>query len=272
MSGDSRPTGKAITGASNLVFLFIVVSGAVVWWRGAVLWLRTGLRGKALFFNWHNVFGIWTLVPLFLVVLSATVISYPWATSLVYKITSSEQPQSNAGRNTNPAGGRGAAGGGSMPQIDLSGVDLALALVGPSVPAWKTIAVRLPAATDKELTFTVDQSNAGQPQFRTTVVVDRIAGKVARTEAFSDQNLGRRTRSWLRFIHTGEYYGFAGQTIAGIASLAGVGLVLTGAILSCQRLAPWIRRRGGQVSVIEVPSAVRLTQAVTSVTGAKENP
>jgi uncharacterized iron-regulated membrane protein len=280
MSGESRSTGKAITGASNLVFLLIVVSGAVIWWRGAVLWFRKGLRGKALFFNLHNVFGIWTLVPLFLVVLSATVISYPWATSLVYTLTGSEQPPSNSGRNANAAGGRGGGGegrgnlaGGGAPQVDLSGIDAALTLVEPVHPSWKTIAVRLPAAADKEVTFTVDGGNSGQPQFRTAVVVDRNAGSITRREIFADQNLGRRARSWLRFVHTGEYYGIAGQTIAGIASLAGVGLVLTGAVLSCQRLVAWIRRRGRGVSVAEVPSAVQLTPAVTSVARrAEENP
>ena len=33
-SGEQRGTGKAITGASNLVFLFIVLSGLVLWWPG----------------------------------------------------------------------------------------------------------------------------------------------------------------------------------------------------------------------------------------------
>ena len=50
MSGDSRPTGKSITGASNLIFLFVVVSGAVIWWRAAIGWFKGGLRGKAMYF------------------------------------------------------------------------------------------------------------------------------------------------------------------------------------------------------------------------------
>jgi uncharacterized iron-regulated membrane protein len=85
LAGDSRPLGKSITGASNLIFLFIVVSGAFIWWRAAVGWFKKGLRSKALYFNWHNVFGVWTMVPLFLVVLSATVISYLWASNLRFR-------------------------------------------------------------------------------------------------------------------------------------------------------------------------------------------
>jgi hypothetical protein len=47
----------------------------------------------------------------------------------------------------------------------------------------------------------------------------------------------------LRYVHTGEYYGVIGQTIAGIASFAGVILVWTGFALSLHRLSAWIRRR-----------------------------
>ena len=53
MEGPGRPTGKAITGAANLAFLFIVLSGMYLWlpriWSWLqfrnVLWFRRGLQG-----------------------------------------------------------------------------------------------------------------------------------------------------------------------------------------------------------------------------------
>src|SRR4029453_10537271 len=64
--GESRATGRALPGASNLIFFFIVLSGSYlglprVWtWIQFknVLWLRGGLAPKARDFNWHNVIGI----------------------------------------------------------------------------------------------------------------------------------------------------------------------------------------------------------------------
>ena len=87
VTGEGRATARMITGACNLAFLFLVVSGFYLWlpriwtWRQvrAVAWFRGGLRGKARDFNWHNAIGLWTAVPLFIVVLSGVVISYPWA-------------------------------------------------------------------------------------------------------------------------------------------------------------------------------------------------
>jgi uncharacterized iron-regulated membrane protein len=244
LSGDSRPTGKAITGAANLIFLFIVASGIVIWWprswsrpslRG-ITWFKGGLRGKARNFNWHNVFGFWTAVPLFLVVVSATVISYPWATNLVYRITGTEPPAQSGGSRQN-------AGAAPQQALHLAGVDRSLAIAESALPDWKTISLRLPTSADAPLVFTLDRGNGGQPQLRSTLTLDRTNAAMIAWDKFEEQNLGRRTRSWLRFLHTGEFYGFIGQTVAGIASFAGVMLVWTGFALSLRRLRAWFGRR-----------------------------
>ena len=100
MEGAGRTTGRAITGACNLAFLVLVVSGIYLWlprtWTRssvrAVAWFRGGLPGKARDFNWHNVIGLWCFVPLLLIVASGAVISYPWASNLVYRLAGSEPP------------------------------------------------------------------------------------------------------------------------------------------------------------------------------------
>jgi uncharacterized iron-regulated membrane protein len=92
LEGPRRQFGRAVTGAANLVFLGLALSGMYLWlprkwaWRNvrAVLLFRGGLSGKARDFNWHNVIGIWSAVPLVFVIAGALVISYPWATDLVY--------------------------------------------------------------------------------------------------------------------------------------------------------------------------------------------
>lgn len=47
----------------------------------------------------------------------------------------------------------------------------------------------------------------------------------------------------MRFAHTGEYYGLAGQTLAGLASAGGAVLVYTGLALAWRRFVAWLRRR-----------------------------
>ncbi len=106
MSGESRATGKGITGAANLAFLFIVISGLYLWlprlWTWIqfknVLWFRSGLTPKARDFNWHNVIGVWTAIPLAIVVAGAVPISYPWASNLVYRLAGDTPPPPAARR------------------------------------------------------------------------------------------------------------------------------------------------------------------------------
>src|SRR6185436_20194414 len=138
-----------------------------------------------------------------------------------------------------------------MPSLDLTQVDALLAPAEQHTPGWRTINLRLPAATDRQVTFTIDKSMGGRPQMRTTLVFDKSSGQIARTQAFSDQTAGERARSWMRFVHTGEFYGVTGQTIAGIASAAGAMLVFTGLSLALRRLWAWNARRNR--ARVEVP-------------------
>ncbi len=74
-SGDGRAAGRAVTGAANLAFLCLVLSGAYIWlprmwtWRvlRGLMWFRSSASAKAREFNWHHVFGFWAAIPLVVV-------------------------------------------------------------------------------------------------------------------------------------------------------------------------------------------------------------
>jgi uncharacterized iron-regulated membrane protein len=261
LEGTGRATGKAITGAANLGFLFIVLSGMYLWlprvWAWIqfkhVLWFRGGLPGKARDFNWHNVIGIWSAVPLAIVVAGAVPISYSWAGNLVYRLAGEAPPTPpQAARPAGPGGAPGPAGaprerrGGNrearQQTVDVTGLDAAWAAAQAQVPDWRTTSVRL-APSPAPFVLTVDEGYGGQPQLRTTITLDRASASVVKRETLDDLGPGRRLRSWLRFAHTGEIYGLAGQTIAGLVSAGGAVLVYTGIALALRRWWAWMRRR-----------------------------
>ena len=95
------------------------------------------------------------------------------------------------------------------------------------------------------MAFTIDMGDGGRPDERSQLTLDRRTGDVVRWEPFSSYNTGRRVRAWLRFLHTGEAGGVAGETVAGSTATAGaVVLVWTGIWLACRRLAR--KLRGGK--------------------------
>ncbi|MGE0104067.1 MAG: PepSY-associated TM helix domain-containing protein [Blastocatellales bacterium] len=243
--GAGRATGRAITGACNLAFLFIVVSGFYLWfprvriWQQYknILWFRRGLTWKARDFNWHNVIGFWSLVPLFLIVLSGVVISYPWAGNLVYRVVGENPPSRPA------APPRAQVQREASPSASTGNLNQLWARAESYSNGWKSIRLRLPNSGEEPLAFTIEHGTAGQPQKRGTLTLDRKTGEIIKWEDFSSLTRGRQIRSFLRFAHTGEYFGVIGQTIAGIVSLGGAVLVWTGLALALRRFRAWKARQ-----------------------------
>jgi uncharacterized iron-regulated membrane protein len=244
LEGESRATGRALTGAGNLMFLFIVLSGMYLWlprvWTWIqfknVLWFRGGLAAKARDFNWHNVIGIWSAVPLAIVIAGAVPISYPWASNLVYRMVG-DTPPAPARPATGPSERR------EPPTYVTAGVDASWSAAQEEIPAWRTMTTRLATSSSAPVVVTLDEGYGGQPQLRTTLTFDRASGRVAKRETFESLSAGRQLRSWLRFAHTGEIYGLTGQTVAGLATAGGAVLVYTGVALALRRLTAWLRRR-----------------------------
>jgi uncharacterized iron-regulated membrane protein len=271
-AGPIRQTMRAVTGWSNFLFLFIVLGGAYLWlpkrWTWAqvrqVVWFKGGLSGKARDFNWHNAIGVWCCIPLAVVIAGAMPISFPWANRLVYQVVGENPPAPAGGAAAGQAGRAGGEGGARGGQRGEPGgerraerpafaIEPLYARAAQQVDGWRTIGARV--GGNGPVAFTIDRGTGGQPQLRDALTLDRATGNVVRWEPFVEQSTGRRLRSFFRFAHTGEYFGFAGQTIAGIASLGGVVLVWTGIALALRRFNAWRGRRHRATPVVAQSNA-----------------
>ena len=212
-----------------------------------VLWFRRGLPAKARDFNWHNVIGFWSAVPLAVVVAGAVPISYPWASNLVYRLVG-EQPPAPPGGDRGPAGAPRERREEAPRTLAVNGIDAAWSRAQAQVPGWRAISLRLMDSAQAPLAFTIDSGSGGQPQKRGTLTVDRATAEVVKWETFESLSPGRRLRSWLRFAHTGEFYGLTGQTVAGLASAGAAALVYTGLALAIRRFWSWLWRRRDRTS------------------------
>lgn len=233
---ENRAAGRAITGACNLAFLFLVASGFYLWWPRkwtlsagrAILLPKLGLRGKARDFNWHNAVGFWSAPILFLIVLSGVIMSYQWANDLLYRLTRSEPPPAR----TAPAR---PAGPSREKAAIPNDIDRLVQIATAQVPDWLTIGARFESSPPAPVTFSIEQGQRGRPDLRSQLTINPATGEVVRWEHFSSYSLGRQLRSWARFAHTGEAGGTLGQTIAALASAAATILVWTGFSLAWRR-------------------------------------
>lgn len=246
MTGDDRARGRAITGISNLMFLFLVVSGLYLWLPGIYRWSTMRLRlwfhpnaktGAARDFNWHHVFGFWAAIPLLVIVATATVFNYSWANAMVYRLAGEEPPQRRTA--SEPEG----------PVIDIPvgaeqrSYDELFRLAGAHRQDWRLLTMTLPEANAATVSFSIDGGNGGQPQKRDSLTLNAYSGAVVEDAPFTSLSAGRQARSWVRFLHTGEALGLIGQTLAGLASFAAVLMVWTGLALALRRFRGWLLRQ-----------------------------
>lgn len=246
ISGEGRANARAITGAANLMFLFLIISGIYLWLPAVYRWSTMRLRlwfhpnaksGQARDFNWHHVFGFWAAIPLAVIVATATVFNYQWANALVYRLAGEEPPQRGRGAPIEQVVEA------QVPsQAQALSIDTLFENAQTQVQDWRTISASLPAAEASQIQFSIDQGNGGQPQKRHTLQLDAYTGEVVFWQPFNSQSAGRQARSWVRFLHTGEALGFFGQTIAGLVSFAAVLMVWTGFALALRRFMRWLQR------------------------------
>lgn len=134
--------------------------------------------------------------------------------------------------------------------VSLAGLDAGFAAVKAANAEWKTIQVSPPKGTTAQ--FSVSTSHRGRPDLRRTLTVDLASGAVVKNEGFESQTTGRKVRTFVRWIHTGEAFGWPGQLLMGLAALSAVVLVWTGFALSWRR---FFKKRRVAVARTEVNRA-----------------
>jgi uncharacterized iron-regulated membrane protein len=289
VEGEHRVTARAITGACNTAFLVLAVTGLYLWWPrqwtakhvSAVTWFRSGLRGKARDFNWHNAIGFWCAPVLIVLTMTGMVISYPWASNLVYTLTGSPRP-ATAGRGGGPAapngeGQRGRGGRGAGPQsegrqagdrresertapvnprrdtgapaappagtVTAASLQSLVAHAEQRMPTWRTMIIRLPPRPGGPVSFSISDREHWNSFARSTLSLNGVTGAETSWEPYAQFSRGQKLRGWMRYAHTGELGGRVSELVAGVASAGGAFLVWTGISLAVRRLSAWLARR-----------------------------
>ncbi|MEZ6001314.1 PepSY-associated TM helix domain-containing protein [Hyphomonas sp.] len=237
-TGGRNEVGAAVNGAANLVFGALLISGVVLWWPRKWKWplvkmqlfFRRGLpNAKARHYNWHHVLAAWSFVPLFLIIVSGAVFSYSWANKLVYAAF---------GETPGGQGGGQAVAAVTVPEMsgELLPLDPLVAQATGNFKNWRRVTITLPQPEAATLDLSIDWGNGTQASKKRSVTVARDGSGLIGAPVGDTSSPAQKARRWMRFVHTGEVYGFLGQTLAGLASIAGIVLVYTGISLAIRRL------------------------------------
>jgi uncharacterized iron-regulated membrane protein len=241
--GDNYTTGKAITGACNLAFVILCITGLYLWFprtwsRRALrprLWFSTTSNAKARDYTWHHVIGLWSLPVLLILGVTAVVISYGWAHRLVFTLAGEEAPQSrNFGMMATPP----ALVPPPAPDATHLPLDSIVARIAQQFPTWQNIGVPFSVentSADASIKAYVTVPDLMPSRAYVPIELDPYTGEILKFTRFQDRSPGLQARVWIRFLHTGGAFGITGKIIATAASLAALVLVYTGFALSWRR-------------------------------------
>lgn len=254
----ARQIASTAVGVSSILLGILSLSGLYLWYPRSLtparLWkaIRPQLRlqGKARDWNWHSTLGFWAGPALVVMTTTGTVMAFRDFGNWLY----GRPPEPLVVSPVAADGDRGSAAGarvGSGARTASIGPDALLAIAQREFPAWEQITIRQPGGRrgPAQAGGASMRTNTG-PQALTVLVHTRHAwmaapaqlqihpqtGEVLLREGPTDGGWRRVLRRLNRTIHTGEVAGFVGQSVALLACLTALLLVVTGLSLSVRRL------------------------------------
>ncbi|UOR05538.1 PepSY domain-containing protein [Hymenobacter aerilatus] len=226
--------GEYIVGWSTLIFVFLLLSGLVLWWpknkaarkqRFTVKWNATR---KRLNYDLHNTVGFYLALVALIIALTGLTWSFNWVKQgITYLATG--QTELPGGR-----GGKGSKGGkeGAKPDLPLAAqlappltaVDAALRDAWQRLPQAKAISTGKPTP-DQPITL---RSALGNKRFQSGQLTYTAAGQFEKVETYRDKPKGELLVMMNYDIHVGSALGMPGKIIAFLASLLIATLPVTG--------------------------------------------
>ena len=238
-----QETGKAILAWIALAYLFLLVTGLVLWWprrwppRLAIEWRKGSLRAL---FDLHRTGGAVLGLLIAVSVATGAYMAWPPLRDAVTLLAGTQPVKP-------PKLPRASALAAPAP-----GLDALLAAARNAVPGAPVTFVTLPARSDKPVRVRVKTADDPHPNGLSSVWLDPRTGRVLGVDLWRGLDPGARATVIVYPLHTGELGGPLGEAVAALSGLALAGLGVTGIWL-------WFRRR--RIASAAAAAAARRTPA-----------
>lgn len=229
--------GKMIVGVSTLMFVFVLISGVVVWWPRTKKILKNSLKIAAnkgwrrFWYDLHVAGGMYAFVFLLLMALTGLTWSFSWYRTGFYKVFGVEVKQ-GAGNGAAQAAHGGKAGKGSHRKGERTS----------PYAHWQQVYEELAErnAGYRQITVSNGSANVSFGRLGNRRAADRYTfnprnGEITEAALYKDSDASGKIRGWIYSVHVGSWGGMFTRILTFIAALLGGTLPLTGYYL-------WLRR------------------------------
>jgi len=233
--GGQNSIGKLIVGVATLIFLFIIVTGIVLWWPKTKkilqkrLTLKWSAGWKRINHDLHIVLGFYSSILLFIFAFTGLAWSFEWFNKGIYTVTNSTMKPPPPPE--------------SVFLAEAKTISFEQALQTAIMNSADAEYYNASAPKDSVATFNVSilKKDAIHESATDMLYLDQYSGEVLSKMDFGDRNLGARVRSTFKPVHTGSIWGMPSKIIAFIVCLLGASFPVTGTIMWINRT--WKKKR-----------------------------
>jgi uncharacterized iron-regulated membrane protein len=230
------PVGKTIVGVATLLFVFILLSGLVLW---SVRWLKSKRKrmpcvrlkaGKTrFFFDLHIAGGIYASIVLLALSLTGLTWSFAWYRDGFYRLFGAQIVQQSPARPQPNRGGEGGNNRGERKEkTNYTSWQHAVDQLKAQYPAYRMLSVQDGRASVSPHTF-------GNVRASDSYTFDRQTGELAEATRYTGQDRAMKLRGWIYSVHVGSWGGWFTRIITFLGALLGAVLPLTGYYLFWKR-------------------------------------
>lgn len=250
--------GKVIVGTSTLMFIFVLISGVVIWWPRTKKALKNSLKiatrkgWRRFWYDLHIAGGMYTLLFLLAMALTGLTWSFQWYRTGFYKAFGVEvQPSMGHGnaaanasaRSTKPEGKGDGEGRGNRPERGGEGRSGRAEQKSSPYTHWDEVYRQLAEANPeyKQISVSDGSASVAVSRFGNQRATDRYkfnprTGEITETTLYKDLENSGKIRGWIYSVHVGSWGGMLTRILSFIAALIGASLPLTGYYL-------WIKKK-----------------------------
>ena len=237
--------GKMIVGTSTLMFVFVLISGVVVWWPRTRKALKNSLKivankgWRRFWYDLHVAGGMYALVFLLAMALTGLTWSFQWYRTGFYKTFGVEvQPSMGHGNAEANATAKGGKRDGKPEGREGRGAHRYSPYTN-----WQQVYEQLAEANPdyKQISVSDGSASVAVPRFGNQRGTDRYKfnprnGEITETTLYKDLDNSGKIRGWIYSVHVGSWGGMLTRILTFVAALIGASLPLTGYYL-------WIRKK-----------------------------
>lgn len=227
-------TGRIIVGTATIIFVFMIISGLVLWFPSKLrlikqgLTIRTSANWKRINHDLHNTLGFYSFLILLVMSLTGLCWSFEWYRDGMSSVLGAKVFK---GRGEKPESV-------TIPENRqqralVSGM---LTAANGYFPYTGNLRLTMPASDSTAITVTKTSTGFFAISGSDKIQFDGFTGKTLKVEKFGDKPLNVQIADSIKALHTGEIFGTFSKIIYFIVCLIATSLPVTGTMIWLNKL------------------------------------